>query len=101
MTDNNAGDESLPWETIRRLQQTTTQLEDGVPITQEQLDNWFVYHKPTEGQPEQYEELREAGKKFSETIVRLTPPSADQSAAIRLVREAVFTANAAIACGGK
>jgi hypothetical protein len=34
-------------------------------------------------------------------IVALTPPSADQTAAIRKVREAVFTANAAIACGGR
>lgn len=72
-----------------------------MPIEQSALDNWFKYHKPTDGQPEKYEELRAAGKVLAETIVRLTPPSADQSAAIRLVREAVFTANAAIACGGK
>jgi hypothetical protein len=70
-------------------------------LTQEQLDNWFQYHKPTEGQPAAYEELRAAGKTFAEVIVRLCPPSADQTAAIRKVREAVFTANAAIACGGK
>lgn len=30
-----------------------------------------------------------------------TPPSADQTAAIRKVREAVFTANSARACKGK
>jgi len=33
-------------------------------------------------------------------ILEHTPPSADQSAAIRKVREAVMTANASIACGG-
>ena len=70
-------------------------------MTKDQLENWFTYHTPKEGQPEKYEELRAAGKAFAETIVDLTPPSADQSAVIRKVREAVMTANAAIACGGQ
>ena len=38
---------------------------------------------------------------LAETIVLNTPASADQTAAIRLIREAVMTANAAIACDGK
>jgi len=67
---------------------------------EEQLDNWFTYHPPGEGDGEKYEALRAAGKAFAEAIVALTPPGADQSAAIRKVREAVFTANAAIACKG-
>jgi hypothetical protein len=70
-------------------------------IDQAALDNWFTYHKPTFDQPETYAKLREAGKVFAQTILELTPPCADQSAAIRHVRDAVFTANAAIACGGK
>ncbi len=70
-------------------------------ITQEQLDNWFQYHAATQEQAAKYVELRAAGKAMAEAIVRLTPPSADQTAAIRKVREAVFTANAAIACEGK
>lgn len=70
-------------------------------ITQQQLENWFTYHPPQEGQPERYEKLRKAGLALAETIVELTPASADQTAAIRKVREAVFTANAAIACGGQ
>jgi hypothetical protein len=69
-------------------------------ITEEQLSNWFTYHRPTPEQPAVYEALREAGRVFASVIVQNTPPSADQSAAVRLVREAVFTANAAIACGG-
>lgn len=72
-----------------------------MPLTQEQLDNWFQYHAPKEGQSEKYEKIRAAGKVFAETIVELTPASADQTAAVRQVREAVFTANAAIACEGK
>lgn len=67
-------------------------------ITQQQLDNWFVYHAPVGDQQARYVELRNSAKKFAEDIVRLTPASADQTAAVRLVREAVMTANAAIAC---
>ena len=70
-------------------------------IMQQHLDNWFQYHAPKDGQAAKYEELRAAGKAMAEAIVRLTPPSADQTAAIRKVREAVYTANAAIACEGK
>lgn len=69
-----------------------------MPISQQDLDNWFTYHSPTPDQIPKYQEIREAGKKLAEAIVKNTPASADQSAAIRLVREAVMTANAAIAC---
>lgn len=68
---------------------------------QKKLDNWFEYHKPTDGQPELYERLRSAGKQFATVICECTPASADQTAAIRKVREAVMTANAAIACDGE
>jgi hypothetical protein len=67
-------------------------------ITDEQLQNWFSYHAPTPEQVEVYEKLRRAGETFAARIVQLTPTSADQTAAIRHVREAVMTANAAIAC---
>lgn len=70
-------------------------------ISQAQLDNWFVHHPPEVGQAEKYQEIREAGKRFAEVIVRHCPPSADTTAAIRKAREAVFTANAAIACKGQ
>lgn len=70
-------------------------------ITDEQLNNWFSYHAPKPGQQDIYGTIREAGKTFAAVIVASTPASADQTAAIRLVREAVMTANAAIACEGK
>jgi len=72
-----------------------------MPIDDAILLNWFSYHAPVAGQAEKYEKLRAAGKTFAEIIVELTPPSADQTVAIRKVREAVMVANAAIACGGK
>lgn len=68
---------------------------------QTKLDNWFTYHKPTGLQPEHYEQIRDAAKVFAATIVELTPQCADQTVAIRHIRDAVFNANAAIACGGK
>ncbi len=70
-------------------------------ITSEQIENWFTYHSPTPEQTYRYETLRMAARAMANTIVANTPPSADQTAALRLLREAVFTANAAIACGGK
>jgi hypothetical protein len=65
------------------------------------LDHIFKYHAPKEGQTDKYVELRDAAKAFAEVIVKNTPECADQSAAIRHVREAVMTANAAIALEGR
>jgi hypothetical protein len=65
------------------------------------LENWFTYHSPTPDQLPKYQAIREAGKNLAKAIVDNTPSSADQTAAIRKVREAVMTANASIACGGK
>ena len=71
-------------------------------VTEENINHWFSYHPPVnESQKKAYEELRESARQFALTILRLTPSSADQTAAIRKVREAVMTSNAAIACEGK
>lgn len=68
------------------------------PMSAEMLDNWFTYHAPQPGQPEQYERIRAAARQFAQVIVEETPAGPDQSAAVRKVREAVYTANAGIAC---
>lgn len=70
-------------------------------ITDEQLANWFTHHPPQGMQAEQYAKIRQAGRFFAEVIRDNTPASADQTYAIRLVRMAVMTANAAIACEGQ
>lgn len=71
-------------------------------ITEEQLENWFSHHPPLDEQTvAAYETIRAAGRDFARTIIGLTPPSADQSSAIRRIREVVWSANAAIACQGK
>ena len=87
-------------------------------IQQKQIDHWFKYHPPVklEEDPENagqmiqvpdnekisaYAEVRSAGRDLAAVILKNTPSSPDQSAAIRKVREAVMTANASIACGGR
>lgn len=65
------------------------------------LDHIFKYHAPSPGQLEAYNDLRNAAKIFAHIIVELTPAGADQSAALRHIREAVMTANASIALGGR
>ena len=72
-----------------------------MPITSENLDNWFTYHPPTVTDTGNYVAIRDAGKVFAAVVLACTPPSADQTAAVRKIREAVMTANVAIACGGK
>lgn len=67
-------------------------------ITDEQLDNWFNYHPPGPLQQGRYVVLRQAARDFAGVLRDETPPGADQTAAIRKLRECVMTANAAIAC---
>jgi len=67
-------------------------------MTINELDNVFSYHAPKGDQAKRYNDIRESARQLAETIIYNTPASADQSAAIRKVREAMMTANAAIAC---
>jgi hypothetical protein len=63
------------------------------------LDSYFTYHPPTtDDQKARYKLIRDCAKVFAGVVLNCTPKCADQSAAIRKVREAVMTANAAIAC---
>jgi hypothetical protein len=65
----------------------------------EEIDHLFTYHPPTFEQVPLFGELREAAREFAHVVNRCCPDGADKSAAIRKIREAVMTANAAIACG--
>jgi len=66
--------------------------------TPEELENWFQYHGPDEVQIAKYAVLRLKGKELAAAMLDNCPTCADTTAAIRKVREAVMTANAAIAC---
>jgi hypothetical protein len=65
------------------------------------VENIFTYHAPRPDQLPKYEAIREAAKRFARVLLDNSPRGADQSAAVRHVREAVMTANAAIALDGK
>jgi hypothetical protein len=66
------------------------------------LKHLFTYHPP-EGEEdlEAYEAIRNAGFLMASVVVANTVPCADQTAAVRKIREAVFTANAARALKGR
>jgi hypothetical protein len=70
-------------------------------MDKETLDNWFMYHAPDGYEIPKYQAIRDAGRAFVEVLIENTPQSADQTAAIRKIREAVMTANASIACKGR
>lgn len=70
-------------------------------ITHHNVDSVFKYHPPTPDVVPFYEEIRGAGKALAIAILNNTPQCSDQQAAIRKVREAVMTANAAIALAGE
>jgi len=72
-----------------------------VMTTDEKLEEIFTYHEVTGSeQLAAYQAIREAALLFARVIVVNTPRCSDQSAAIRLLRESVMTANAAIALDG-
>lgn len=66
-------------------------------FTDEEIDDIFTYHSPKDDQPKRYEDIRVAARAFAKVLVANTKPSADQTAAIRKLRECVMTANASIA----
>lgn len=66
-------------------------------MDEQQIEEMFSYHPPTGDQPARYEAIRAKAKELALVIVRSTPKSADQTAAIRKLRECVMTANASIA----
>jgi hypothetical protein len=71
-----------------------------MPLDNVTLDEIFKYHAPNNEQLIHYERIRDAARSFAYVIIANTPKCADQSAAIRHVREAVMTANASVALNG-
>lgn len=63
----------------------------------EEIDRFFTYQPPKDDQPERYGKIRAAAKALAHVINDNCPESADKTAAIRKLREAVQTANASIA----
>lgn len=63
------------------------------------LANLFTYHAPKGDQTLRYEAIREKAKELAVMLLTYCPPSADTTAAIRHLREAIMIANASIAIG--
>lgn len=72
-----------------------------MPLTVQNVAQVFRYHAPRADQLPKYEAIRAMAREFARTILDHTPSCADQQAALRHVREAVMTANAAIALDGE
>jgi hypothetical protein len=70
-------------------------------LTKEAIEDIFTYHSPTPDQLPKYQAIRDKAKELGLVILENTPPGPDQTASIRLLREAVMTANACVALGGK
>lgn len=72
------------------------------PTEQEtKLETIFTFHDTESAeQVRAYQSIRSAALYFALAICQQTPKGSDQSAAIRKVREAVMTANAAVALKG-
>jgi hypothetical protein len=66
-------------------------------MTQDQLNNNYIYHAPKEGQPEKYQALRDAAKKLAELINETCPESREKAVAFTQLETAMFWANASIA----
>lgn len=71
-----------------------------MPVNRDNVNDVFTYHAPTVEDEKAYEAIRNDAKNLAHTILDLTPVCGDQQAALRLLREAVMTANAAIALNG-
>lgn len=66
--------------------------------TRQDIENMFTYHAPTDDEKLKLSAINEAAKALAMVIAESVPVCADQSAALRKVREARMTANAAIVC---
>ena len=66
----------------------------------EDLKSIFSHHAPNGSQQVSYQALRDAAHAFAIAIMAHAPACADRTTAIRKVREALMTANVAIALDG-
>src|ERR1017187_5036353 len=66
--------------------------------SRDDIERWFTYQSPDRTDFPKFAAIRIAAKSLALVILVETPPSADQSAALRQLRECVATAIAAVVC---
>jgi hypothetical protein len=72
-----------------------------MPVTRQNLQIVFSYHAPTADHIVKLQRVRDAARAFAEILLDEVPQCADQQDALRLIRESVMTANAAIVLNGE
>lgn len=72
-----------------------------MPVTSQNVDSVFTYHPPDSDQIARLQVVREKAKELARAMLDNVPQCADQQAALRLLRESVMTANAAIVLHGE
>jgi len=65
-------------------------------VTLLNVDNWMNYHAPNDFQQVSLQNLRKSAKQFARDILINCPDCADTSAALRLLKQALMTANQSI-----
>lgn len=60
------------------------------------LERWLAYAPPTPEQTENLKKMRAAATDFVTAVCENVPPSADRTVALRKIKEALMTANAAL-----
>lgn len=71
-----------------------------MPITEENVRDWFRYHAADEQQRANFESVREAFTHAAIVALECSPTCADQQAGLRLLKQAQMTINSAIATRG-
>jgi hypothetical protein len=66
-------------------------------MNRETIENKFTYHAPKAGQPQKYEQIRDAAKQFALLLNELCPESAETLIAAERLEECVMWAKALIA----
>lgn len=67
-------------------------------ITNDDLNNWFSWHNLDQTAIDKCTAVRNAALKLAKVIIKNSPSNADQTAAIRKLREVVWTVNGSISC---
>jgi hypothetical protein len=66
----------------------------------EQLQNWFAHHPPNNDAIEAHQAVRQMFLSVARVLNSMLPEGPDKTTTFRAMREAMFQANATIACGG-
>jgi hypothetical protein len=70
-------------------------------MTRDEVVRNLTYQQPREGDKEKYERITEAARTFALVVFDNTPPSAEQTLAIRQIEAARMRANQGIAVNGR